>query len=348
MWCSGQEQAAAKLPARSSLPTMASSQNLNKYAKNIRNFVKAALDRQTTVLLQPSGMSKRKSNTSRYDPQQDLIAWKIMAVFIIKSDFSLSEVIGLDVNSDQMNQTAALQKAGICLQTQVSEKERIADIRSKMLQSVQSGTILRQALKPLIAQMDALVCYLRVLPAQANRPLFRQIASDSSLREAMSGMTVMEFPTLYFGPAAAMERLPVLLHEDTAAALVEDLAPAGEAAVDDSNSACDEEDSNGSEEDVEDGDSSSVSSEEEEAEAVLAAPTSTASSASPALASKKNVSFGGMLIADYSSDSDSEEEEEQPAVVPGASDKYRDFMNQLLAMQGAAQTDAVVMEEGEC
>jgi hypothetical protein len=54
---------------------------------------------------------------------------------------------------------------------------------------------------------------------------------------------------------------------------------------------------------------------------------------------KKNVSYGGVLNLDYSS-SDSDEEVEPAPLLPGASNKYKDFMQQLAALQSAAEVDA--------
>lgn len=121
-------------------------------------------------------MSRRKENTSRFDMKKNVIFWKIAAVFLLQSDFRMSEVVGLDVRSSPIDQTEILRQPAFCLHmNHVAETEMMEEIKKKMLQSIPSGTPLKQAVKQAYSEVTTLRCFLRIHPSPADNPLFREV-----------------------------------------------------------------------------------------------------------------------------------------------------------------------------
>lgn len=339
-------------------------QNLSAHSKAAKSLVKAAGQRGTKLLLQPVGMSKRKENTSAYNSEEDAILWRLAVVFILRPDFEMVRLLGLDVSHQDLEKIVTTDAPAICLHLhQCSELDTLSTVKSRVLSSIPSGTILKQVLKPLIANMRELQCFLRVLPSPADNPVFKFVSPSTSLRDSLAGMTVIEFPTIFVGSTASTSRLRQLVAEQPSSPQVIVLQE-------------EHENEKAEDEEAEEAEEENEGDREKRAVAVASAaigewcsqarpdqhresmeteepppPASTESNDEMEEGedrgedhpSRGPPSYGGMLIVDYSSsdsDSDSEEEGEERSdaaegvpLAPGASNKYKEFMEKLAEMQ---------------
>lgn len=85
--------------SRSVLPM----QSLKSFSPNLKLLLKQAKLKDTNVLLQPHGMSKRKENTSRVDRKTGIIFWHLTVVFALDSQFTMDEVLSYDAGLKKLD-----------------------------------------------------------------------------------------------------------------------------------------------------------------------------------------------------------------------------------------------------
>jgi len=192
-----------------------SKQDLSSYTPAVKKLVKAAEVRGTHLVVMPSGMSRRMSNTTRFQHKNDKIFWKVHMVFLLTADFtpqSLLELAG-DHNRDFVCPEGPGGAVVSSVLTEVEENTTISELLSRLVDPSQGKTLLAHALRPIRRQRDGLRCVIQRLPSRADNLRFIEIPIDFSLKDCLKGKTVIEYPTIIVGPAAYTGRLNTLVTE---------------------------------------------------------------------------------------------------------------------------------------
>lgn len=116
----------------------------------------------------PAGMERHKTNTTWYHAKQDLVYWRV--------EFILHE------NDDSKKTTLVLPK--------VSEQANLMDELNKLLP-------LQKKQHDLCKDGDLIMLLIKKLPCPSNNARYVELHTKKTLRDALHGMTVIEFPTIY-------------------------------------------------------------------------------------------------------------------------------------------------------
>lgn len=148
-------------------------QNNNKWQR----LVQQAELRQVTLMLMPRGMQRNANNTTWHHYKTDTIHWKVDFVLHCQDD----------------NKTA-----------------RIVSIPK-----LDENTSLARALAPRIPELGSSEYHflLKKLPCPSSHPLYVELDQESSLKSALRGQTVIEYPTIDVVPTAALSHFPRSIQE---------------------------------------------------------------------------------------------------------------------------------------
>jgi hypothetical protein len=154
--------------------------------------------RGTHVLVMPPGMSKRKGNTTYYTAKSNAIAWKVHLVFIVGDSYAIPSLFNsaLDNVTTELNVDGSL--VGITLPN-VIESTTIEQLIGKFFDPTPTNTVQRHALRPLRLKRDDIRCLIQRIPSPTADPTFAEVLLTSSLKDALVGKTVVEYPTFFLG-----------------------------------------------------------------------------------------------------------------------------------------------------
>ncbi|KAK3749954.1 hypothetical protein QZH41_013865 [Actinostola sp. cb2023] len=144
--------------------------------RHLNNSAKTLLrkSRQSGVILKlmPIGMSKRMTNTSYYNNRSKCIMWKVKWLFP-------------QADSEYVNK-------------RVSENEVLIELLETYIDPVQSNPVIRQRLKPYLqTSLDKISVFLKMEYQPANQERYHLLNPSQTLKECLSGKTIIEFPTLH-------------------------------------------------------------------------------------------------------------------------------------------------------
>lgn len=142
-----------------------------------RRLVQQAKEREVTLLLMPQGMERHKSNTSHFNTKSQRIVWKL--------EFS--------IHND------ATPPHKMIVSNKVSEETKVIEEWKKHTPSLETRQDLHFMLKK--------------LPCPANKPQYVEVNKESTLGEALKGMTLIENPIIYVVVATELHNFPLLIQE---------------------------------------------------------------------------------------------------------------------------------------
>lgn len=145
-----------------------------------RNFQRLAASRRTNVLFMPHGMTRHQSNLSYV--KKDVIHWTV--------EFSWH---GPDPNAT----------AHKIILSQLCETSIVEDALLSHAKEMAMELVLLSPYKLL----------LKILPSKANQRMYRELASRTTLKEALQHATVYEFPTIEIVPNTRWKDFALLIAE---------------------------------------------------------------------------------------------------------------------------------------
>jgi len=173
---------------------------------HLRRLVRAAADRQTTLLLMPKGMARRKENTTTHSPKHDVIHWRVELRFHLKVTPRATEDAGLVGSGADGSTRIACSKGtdeGPAVVTitvdGIPEVTSLVDILSAQLDVKPDGKnrAARSKLRALASlPRESLRILTKSLPCPASKPIYVELESDQNLTAALKGLTIVEFPIL--------------------------------------------------------------------------------------------------------------------------------------------------------
>ena len=203
-------------------------QTLDMHPPAVRKLVSAAHERRINIIVMPSGMSRRVANNSRYDQKQDTIYWKVHCVFVASSaSFSPHMLLSSQLECKQDGAIATMKATGtgtgttgdeestaalvgMCV-TSMSENHTIAHLLSYFMDPVSTGpdadrgrpsginAAQNHTLRHLRLARSRVQAFIQCIPSSASQPLFVPIDMQDTLRNALGGQTVIEYPNVFFG-----------------------------------------------------------------------------------------------------------------------------------------------------
>lgn len=138
-----------------------------------RRLVEVAKERDTTLLLMPPGMERHKSNSTHYQTKNEVLHWKV--------EFLLCD--GAKPTTKIVN-------------NKISEESKVIDEWNKL----RDGD-------------DVFHFLLKKLPCPSNKPHYVEIDKEFTVKEALKGMTVIEYPTIHVARTIDLEQFPLLIQE---------------------------------------------------------------------------------------------------------------------------------------
>lgn len=185
-------------------------QLLDMHTPGVRKLVAAARERGVTLVVMPPGMTRRAGNTSRYDAKADVLYWKLHCVFVASSSpFSPPQLLESKLECAQeggltTGLAGATGLVGMCASA-VRDDVVVGDILAAFLdaksaQGIAVGSAAQaHALRYLRLARASLCAFSQWIPSSAQNPLFSEFSMQDTLRVALQGRTVVEYPTIIFG-----------------------------------------------------------------------------------------------------------------------------------------------------
>ena len=176
---------------------------LDQHPHRLKRLVNEAgnLSRKINLLLMPSGMEKRKKNSTAYKAKSDTIfwcvEWKFHPSFLrSKSEHDLKFLQKINSNHN------------ICILDRFSEKSILQQELSKHLKKFKDNVKMYNSFC-----LEDIHLFLKRLPCASNSPKYIKINECLTLQECLNGSTVIEFPTIEVVPSNYIESFPTLLTE---------------------------------------------------------------------------------------------------------------------------------------
>ena len=193
---------------------------LSRHPPHLRRLVRAAADRNTTLLLMPAGMARRKENTTTHSPKQNVIRWRIELRFHLRAESSSSLPVssGLigDTSSNGVNSDSLPCSVITIFLDGIPESTKLSEILSAQLDVNPEGKN-REARSKLRAMAtmprSSLRILTKVLPCPASRPVYTEITSESSVADALAGLTVVEYPVFEVVKEDDLDNFPRKIEE---------------------------------------------------------------------------------------------------------------------------------------
>jgi hypothetical protein len=150
----------------------------SQLAPKWRRLVRQAQERDTTLLLMPSGMDRHVKNTSYLHIKTNVIYWKL--------EFELHDLM------TPGQRMLTLPK--------VSEDAKLTDEYIKATQDA-------------VTEMSELRFLIKRLPCPSNKPVYVELEKELTLQQALRGRTVIEFPTILVVFSRDMHKFPLMIQE---------------------------------------------------------------------------------------------------------------------------------------
>lgn len=140
-----------------------SSQNQTTKNKKTRRLLQQAERRGITLQIMPTMMARHQANTSWYCAPRDTITWKVEAIL-----HPSKEMVTLNLTENEDNLT---------------------DLISKEFQKAN-----------IVTPPGDYGLFIKRLPSNAQNPLYLKLEPSDCLKNALKGMTIVEYPTIYYVP----------------------------------------------------------------------------------------------------------------------------------------------------
>lgn len=180
------------------------------YPKHKQFLVQKAKERNIRLLLMPQGMQRHILNKSKYDAKKDRILWKVEIVFHVISaanDYSTEAKKHLKstIVLDRIPEHEAIYPS-LCKEFEkFISHSAPSETRCILRHFRESNTIHK-------IKSDALMVMKRV-PCRSSQPKFVKVDLKQKLREMLSGMTIIEFPSIDVVLPEDSQYFPLVIEE---------------------------------------------------------------------------------------------------------------------------------------
>jgi hypothetical protein len=146
-------------------------------------------------------MQKRKLNTSRYDYKSKKLMWRVV--------WNLSRLTSYDNEvSDGVNKGNEVKEVIECIDARVDDESIVAAILEPHIKQNAREDGDEQSEE---ATMAHIAVVLRKEGSPANKPEYYRINTASSLKDALAGKTIIEYPEFLCIPLDYLEQYPICM-----------------------------------------------------------------------------------------------------------------------------------------
>ena len=192
---------------------------LARHPPHLRRLVRAAADRNTTLLLMPAGMARRKENTTTHSPKQDVIRWRIEIRCHLQAALTAPSISG-DSDGDSSKPGNLPCSVVTIFLDGIPESNKLSDVLSAQLDVNPEGKNreARSKLRTMAAMpRSSLRILTKLLPCPASRPVYAELRPDSSVADSLAGLTVVEHPVFEIVKEGDLDKFPRKIEELTGA-----------------------------------------------------------------------------------------------------------------------------------
>ena len=184
-----------------------SRQNNRSNANNkVDYLVRQAQLKGINLLRMPCGMSRRVSNTSKYNKKNDCITWKIELIFHAKRSIVAEEN---DTTTNQSTKPTTFK-----VESTMSDTLTLKQELGKHLDVHPGNTVTRSTLKAFASiPRKSLLVFMKCLPCSSAAPKYHLLDSDATLVDCLRDKTVIEYPTFEVVIEDDKERFPLMISE---------------------------------------------------------------------------------------------------------------------------------------
>eukprot|EP00978_Attheya_sp_CCMP212_P002723 scaffold5585_cov57-Attheya_sp.AAC.5 len=173
---------------------------------HLKKLVAQARRRGTNLLLMPTGMERRKSNTTSHNHKADRLSWKVDFLFSNNS-------VGEDsINAGEKTESFVLDR--------VPEESTwlavLSDALTTQRKRVGKSSVLTEWLSRLqntSNQDSSLEWCLLMKKIPSTQLRYIQLDKSKSVRESLNDLTVIEYPTILVVPKTQLQNYPLLIQQ---------------------------------------------------------------------------------------------------------------------------------------
>lgn len=164
---------------------------LSTKTHNVDVLVRQAELKGINLLRMPNGMSRRSSNTSKYNKKSDTITWKIELVFYAK------QITDSKSDDTEPHRQGKEQLKAITVESSCMETTTLAEELAKHLDILPGNSARRSTLKSFVSiPRESLLLFMKSLPCRSSDPKYILLDPNVTLADTLRGKTVIEFPTV--------------------------------------------------------------------------------------------------------------------------------------------------------
>jgi hypothetical protein len=173
---------------------------------HLKKLVAQARRRGTNLLLMPTGMERRKSNTTSHNHKADRLSWKVDFLF------SNNSVVEDSLHTDKKTESFVLDR--------VPEESTwwtvLSDALTTQRKRVGKSSVLTEWLSRLQNKSDhdpSLEWCLLMKKIPSTQLRYIQLDKSKSVRESLKDLTVIEYPTILVVPKTQLQNYPLLIQQ---------------------------------------------------------------------------------------------------------------------------------------
>lgn len=177
----------------------------NKNGGKVDHLVRQAELKGVNLLRMPSGMERRRSNTTKFNRKKGIITWKVELCFHKPKDAP---------NDPDAPSTASASPALLKVESEVCESSTLLEELGKHLDVRPGNSTTRSQLRAFASEpRDSLLLFMKRLPCSSAAPQYFKLEPDVALVDLLKGKTVIEFPTIDVVVEKDKDRFPLFIGE---------------------------------------------------------------------------------------------------------------------------------------
>ncbi|KAL3789464.1 hypothetical protein ACHAWO_002793 [Cyclotella atomus] len=150
------------------------------------------------LLRMPPGMSRRLSNTSKYNKKNDSILWKMELIFY----------------SFNGTATKSADATKFTVESSMHDSASLAQELGKHLDILPGNSSTRSTLKSFVSvPRNTLLLFMKCLPCSSAAPKYYRLDPEATLAEVLNGKTIIEYPTVEVVIEGCKDLFPLMISE---------------------------------------------------------------------------------------------------------------------------------------
>lgn len=201
------------------MPGIDKNEWLSRFPPQLKKLVFQARSRGVNLLLMPSGMERRKSNTTSYNSKRDKLSWRVEFMFHLPRQSQVRSAKSSENDSTsgaQLEMTPKMMlplKAAANISILADRVPETVTLTSELTKHILARET-RSQLKPFYTAGEAGVHLLmKKMPCSSRHPLYTAVDKGETLVNCLRGSTIIEYPTFHVVLCEDLGRFPRTIEE---------------------------------------------------------------------------------------------------------------------------------------